>query len=116
MSASAADYFLEHGSPAKGVEMLLDAKQPSKALDVCQQQNVSITEVCSAAGVCHDGTAHKDAALRAASCIQVISLPSSQLHVTGTSLCTMQYIQAAAVGPDLFGLSSGGLICIHMLW
>ena len=42
---SAADYFLEHDNPAKGVEMLLCAKKADKALGVCEQHNMTITEV-----------------------------------------------------------------------
>lgn len=42
----AADYFLEHGNPAKGVEMLLNAKQASRALAICEQQDLPMTEVC----------------------------------------------------------------------
>ena len=42
---TAADYFLEHDDAAKGVDLLLNARQASRALDICEQRNLTITEV-----------------------------------------------------------------------
>lgn len=41
----AADFFLERGEQEKGVQLLIQACQPSRALDLCQQHNITITEV-----------------------------------------------------------------------
>ena len=41
----AADFFLEHGERERGVQLLIQARQPSRALDLCHQHNITITEV-----------------------------------------------------------------------
>ncbi|KAL3159995.1 hypothetical protein ABBQ38_010383 [Trebouxia sp. C0009 RCD-2024] len=42
--ARCADFFLERGEQEKGVQLLIQACQPSRALDLCQQHNITITE------------------------------------------------------------------------
>lgn len=41
----AGDFFLEHGEHERGVQLLIQARQPSRALDLCHQHNITITEV-----------------------------------------------------------------------
>jgi len=47
-----ADFFLEHGEHEKGVQLLMQARQFSRALDVCQHHNVAITEVSLLSEAC----------------------------------------------------------------
>ena len=42
---AAADFFLEHGEHEKGVQLLMQACQFSRALDVCSHNSITLTEV-----------------------------------------------------------------------
>lgn len=44
-SCCAADFFLEHGDPERGVQLLIQAGQPGRALDLCHQFSITMTEV-----------------------------------------------------------------------
>ncbi len=42
---AAADFFLEHGEHEKGVQLLMQACQFGRALDVCNHNSITLTEV-----------------------------------------------------------------------
>ncbi len=55
---AAADFFLEHGEHEKGVQLLMQACQFSRALDVCSHNSITLTEVGAISAISQAGVKH----------------------------------------------------------
>ncbi|KAA6420943.1 MAG: intraflagellar transport protein, partial [Trebouxia sp. A1-2] len=58
--ARCADFFLEHGEHEKGVQLLMQACQFSRALDVCNHNSITLTETMAEAMTPGQGTEAKE--------------------------------------------------------
>lgn len=55
---AAADFFLEHGEHEKSVQLLMQACQFSRALDVCSHNSITLTEVGAVSSNPQPGSDH----------------------------------------------------------